>query len=414
MKFIVSRNTLLHALQHARCVIQTKSESLFRDFVFTFPDDPKEATMTIHASNSEQWITETVPLDQPADAPRSFGVYYGEILPAIKSLDDQPLAFEVAEYQMTVTHSCGSFHIPLSNSAQEFLSLHGPCPDADAPDGCTLEYEAPGLRSVLSRCNFAIAQDELRPVMNGVYVNLTSDYADYVSSDGHKLVQVRKSPVFSDNRPMQVSFIIPYRAVKILLRILPSTGDVVFEYQKELIKERTKTAFDGKKSTYNVVERRAQARIVIDDRVSLSFNPIEGKYPQYWSVIPLRHDFKMLVERRPLVKSLDRLSLFSSESGLTCLNISQDTLRLNASYADLELAAEEQLPCEFSKIDGGHPSPYKIGLKGSSLSEVLKVLGSDKVMFLLGPASRALIVQPVPQPDVEELTMLLMPMLLND
>ena len=121
--------------------------------------------------------------------------YYTELeerkATVLKSIDEQPLHFEVLEYQVIVHHAIGSFRLPLYQNVSEFFDFKAPTPYVEADDGYQLEYEAPCLKSILGRCNFAMAQDELRPVLNGVYFNLTDKFCDYVSSDGHKLVRVR-------------------------------------------------------------------------------------------------------------------------------------------------------------------------------------------------------------------------------
>lgn len=412
MEFIVSRNSLLRALQHVRCAITKQEIQVFKHFVFSF-DEEKEQ-MTVHASNGSVWMEEKVVLDERPIEPRPIAIYYSDIINPLKSLDEQPLRFEVLEYQVIVHHSIGSFRLPLYQNASEFFDFKAPAPDVEADDGWLLEYEAPCLKSVLNRCNFAMAQDELRPVMNGVYVNLTDQFSDYVSSDGHKLVRVRKDPVCCGSSVVNTSFIIPYAVVKTLLKVLPYTGDIDLEYQKELMKEHTLTDRNGRKEKNLVTERRPQCRIVIDDTLTVSFNPVEGKYPKYWSVIPESHNFRMTVDRKALVKSCDRLSLFTSKSGLLKMRIDETTLKLNSEYADLEVAGDEQLPCVSEPIVGHSPVDLRIGMNAVSVSQTLKALSTEKTVFLLTDSSRAAIIQPQPQPDNEEITMLLMPMLCND
>lgn len=425
MEFTVSRNTLLRALQHTRSIIVKGEYNVFKNFVITFPDNPDENTMTVHTSNGSIWLSETVLLDKPVTAtggfaagekPHPISVWYSDFIRSIKSLDEQPLRFTIGELQMTVNHSCGSFRLPLSNQADEFLQIRRPSPDAEAPDGYRFEYEAPVLSSILNRCNFAMAKDELRPAMNGVYMNLTEEYSDYVSSDGHKLVRVRKAPVKCGDKIIPLSLILPSPVVKSLLRILPPTGDVVFEYQKELVKEKTRTDIHGHREKYSEQVRPPMVRIVIDDTITMSFCPIDGKYPAYWSVIPNYSRFQTTVERKKLIKSLDRLVLFQPTSGLVEMNVSDNTLRLNSTDSDFEMSGEEILPCtnaNTTELINGIPF-LRIGMKGVSLSQPLKALSSENVVFKFIDSSRAIIVQPVPQPDVEDITILLMPMLCND
>lgn len=411
MEFIVSRNALLRALQHVRCAITKGEFNVFKCFVFSFESE----IMTVHASNAELWMTETIALDKITGEPRPIAIYHNDILRPVRTLDEQPLRFEVQEYQVIVHHSLGSFRLPLYQNASEFFDFRVPTPDVEADDGYQLEYEAPCLKSILSRCNFAMAQDMLRPVLNGVYFNLTDQYCDYVSSDGHKLVRVRKNRTADSSFVVSdLSFIIPYDVVKTLLKVLPSTGDATVQYQKELIKERTHTDFSGNKDTVKVMERKPQCRIIIDDNLTLSFNTVEGMYPKYWSVIPDYHHFKMTVDRKMLVKSIDRLHFFAGSTELLMMTIDETTLKLSSNDMDFETAGDEQLPCVSEPIDGRSPISQRIGMKTTSLSQTLKALSTEKVTFLFLDQSRAVLIQPQPQPDSEEVTMLLMPMLCND
>ena len=412
MEFIVSRNSLLRALQHVRCAITKQEIQVFKHFVFSFESE----MMTVHASNGQLWMKETIVLDKITCERRPIAIYYDDLLKPIKALDEQPLRFEVYEYQVIVHHSIGSFRLPLYGNASEFFDFKAPTPDVEADDGWQLEYEAPCLKSILGRCNFAMAQDELRPVMNGVYFNLTDKFCDYVSSDGHKLVRVRKyrsaDSTFVVNN---LSFIIPYPVVKALQKVLPSTGDATVQYQKELTKKEKLLNSRGMAEECLKTVRRPQCRIIIDDNLTLSFNTVEGRYPQYWSVIPDSHNFKMTIDRKALIKSVDRLSLFASSTDLLKMNIDETAIQLQTEDNDFALAGDETLPCECS-VASGSPADIRlrIGMKAVNVSQTLKVLSTEKVTFLFLDQSRAVLIQPQPQPDNEEITMLLMPMLCND
>lgn len=382
---------MLQALRHTRSIITKGPLDVYHNFVISF--DPNDASMTIHTSNGFVWMSETVLLEEPAVDARPIAVWHADLYSPIKSLDDESLHFIVGEMQMTVKHSCGSFQLPLSSQATEFLQIPKPCPDVEAPDGYTFEYEVPVLASILRRCNFAMANDELRPVMNGVYMNLTEEYADYVASEGHLLVRVRKNSVPCGSGTAVLSLVLSAQVAKTLLRILPSTGDVLFEYQCR------------------------KARIIINDTITLSFNTIDGTYPKYWSVIPDYSVFQTTIERKKLIRSLDRLSLFSAQSGLVKMNVSDTELRMNTNNVDFELAGEEILPCTSVKTDGSELIPghtfLTIGVNGQNLSKILKALSSENVVLSFQDSSRIFTIQPVPQPDTEDITMLLMPMMYN-
>jgi DNA polymerase-3 subunit beta len=400
MEFTVRRNSLLQALQHCRLTIN-KNNALpaFESFVLTFRNDC-QLVLTVHASNSEIFMKEDVVLDGLTGDMRPISIYYLDLLRAIKALDDQPLRFDIGEMQMTVYHEIGSFRLPLNNSCNEFLSWKAPSPDCEAKDCHSMSYEAPVLASILNRCSYAMAQDLLRPVMNGVHFNLTANYADYVTSDGHCLVRVRKHPMKDDltKNTVVTSIIIPSRIVSILQRVLPKTGDVDIDYQEPIEKKGE--------------ERKAQCCITIGFNLEIVFNPIEGRYPNYLAVFPEHNQYEMLIDRRKLTKSLDRLVLFANESNmLVRMTISHDNLQLHTDDVDFAFSGDETLPCESNINDSW---PLKIGMKATSLSKTLKTMSTEKVAIHLEDSSRAVILNPVPQPDNEELTYLLMPMICND
>jgi DNA polymerase-3 subunit beta len=417
-EFTVSRNSLLQALQHTRQAINRKNAlPMLDNFVLTF-SNTSQLIMTVHASNGEIWMTEDVVLDGTKGDMRPICVYHHYLLSAIKALDEQPLRFDVGEMQMTVHHKIGSFRLPLANCADEFLSLKAPNPDVEAKDCHSICYEAPALASILNRCSYAMAQDELRPVMNGVYFNLTEKYSDYAASDGHVLVRVRKEPmkylIFGD-KIAATSFIMPKRIAQILQRVLPKTGDVDIDYQEKLEKTEKKFIDDGnggRMEEKTVTVHNAQCLITIDNNMTIAFTPTDGRYPNYCSVIPEHNQYEMLIDRRELTKSLDRLVLFANDSNkLVRMTISSDRLRLNASDNDFELEGNELLLCE-TNLD--EPVTMKIGMKATTLSKTLKTMSTQKVAIHIQDSSRAVIVNPQPHPDNEELTYLIMPMLCCD
>lgn len=400
MEFIVSRNRLLQALNHGRTVMASKmAVPLFGNFFFTFSEDG--TIMTVHSSDGEIWFSERVVLDATAVESRSISVWYHELLKALKALDEQPLRFIVGEMQMTVKHSCGQFRLPLGGNAEEFFSFSGykRIHFDDVPHECA-EFEAPGLRSILNRCKIAMAEDELRPVMNGIYFNLTDDYYDFVSSDGHRLIRVRKA---APNVGKAIFSVIVHRkVVQSLLRILPAAGDVFLDYM--VIKE--KNIKNEEKETYI-------AKFTIDDTITLSFQPLDGRYPNYMSVIPTSFNADVTVDRRLFLKSVDRISIFANYSSeCVRMNIADNTITLNASDKDFELEGEETIPCEY--VNHGNLPTLLTGLKASGIASLFKHLDTQNVVIHFIDGTRCFIIEPVPQPDYEDVLMLQMPMMLSD
>ncbi len=411
--FTVSRDGLMPAVQHVSLTTMTYKDAVEEAYAcLLFTIDGK--LLTLHSSNSSDWMQQSVALDDdPEGEVRPFAVEWRVLMKTLKALEQQPLRFIVGEYQLTVVHACGKFMLPLAKGAVEFAEL--PRPQLADRETRRLEFEASGLRSILTRCRFAMAQDELRPVMNGVYINVTREYTDYVSSDGHMLVRVRK-----EGYDFKDSCIIPRHVVSLLLKILPKTGDVVFSFDAY----REETVYDERKmKNVTKVTQMPFGVFEIDDTITLRCNLIDGMYPRYWSVIPDYHAFSMTIARRAFIKSIDRMTEFAYEpSRLLMLNVEKDNVRLNTEDKDFGYAAEETLPCDCAvgnmpgksgkNLDGN--LPLEIGLKATSLSQTLKMLDSASVECQMTDALRCVILRPKPQPDVEDITMMLMPMLISD
>ena len=234
----------------------------------------------------------------------------------------------------------------------------------------------------ITRSLFATAQDDLRPVMNGIYFDLNANGLAIVASDGHKLVRNR---ILNINSDTPAAFILPKKPANLLKNVLTKDGgDTIIK-------------FDGK-----------NAGITFADG-SLSCRLIEGRYPNYNSVIPTNNPNKLTIDRRSLLGALRRVLPFASDSSqLIRLHIDGSSVELSSEDLDFATSAKESIICEYNgqKMD--------IGFKGSSLQEILNNIDSDEITFELADPSRAGVIIPVQQPENQEVLMLIMPMLLND
>lgn len=396
MIFSIDRNNLLRALQRMSYAVITYKEgnrqspmfSIWRSFIFDIDCDE----LTIKTSNSEVFMSETVSVGNPTAEKTMFAVDACQLLKAVKTLDGQSLEIEDLEYQIIVRHTLGSFALPLAGPVTEYKAMR--LLNVNYNTAHQLNIEAPGLLSILNRCAYAIARDELRPAMNGVCVNLTANYTDFVASDGYKLVQIRKPSITTD-RP--AIMIIPQRVVSILQKITPKTGFVEI-YFNEYVIDWPK---DSKEQRPDYV-----CRIIVDG-VAIVFKPIPARYPNYGSVIPKNFSREFRINRQTLIKSLERLSLFAGTSGLITYDLEKGVLKLSAENKDFETKGVEALPCEYDR------EHFRIGFKDYPMLQTLKNLCSTVVTFKVNERA-ATIIAPTIQPESEDVTMLLMPTLIQD
>lgn len=398
MIFHIDRNILLAALQRISYGVATAKKannavrgiSFYQCFVFDADCDQ----LTIKATDLEVFMSEAVSIGNPNAEKKAFAVEARPFLRAIKTLESQNLQVEVLEYQIIVTHSIGSFAFPLDGNVTIFDTLKEPM--IGHATAYTLKFEAPGLRSILNRCGFAVADGQFRPVMNGVCFRFTKEFTDFVASDGHRLARIRKHPILECESP--VDMVMPRQVVSVLQAITPKTGFIEMAFNEYIPQDPNSKE-----------EVPAAVCAIYMDGVRIVFRPINGKYPNYQSVIPTRFSFDFSVNRQALIKSFERLIHFANNSSmLVTVTLTPGFMGMAVEDVDFETKADEKIPCQY---DGGK---FRIGFKIPSLLSILKNLTAPDVTFSIVDASRAVIIAPKPQPDSEELTMLIMPMLLKD
>lgn len=136
---------------------------------------------------------------------------------------------------------------------------------------------------------------------------------------------------------------------------------------------------------------------------------IEGRYPNYNSVIPQNNENKVVLERQTFLNALKRVSVFSNQaSNLIKLQLSNNNIIVSAQDIDFSTAAEETISCQYAGTS------MNIGFKSSFLIEILNNIPSAEISLELSDPSRAGLIIPQENEENEDLLMLLMPMMLND
>lgn len=374
MRFTLSSSALSSKLNMLAKVIGSKNSLPILDcFLFQVAN----GEMAITASDSDNVIKSTIALAD-SEGEGEFCVPNRVILDALKELPEQPLIFDVDTdtYAIKIVYQNGLYNFTGQN-ADEYprsQSMNDTCTTVVLPTDILIDN--------ISRSLFATANDELRPVMNGIYFDLTTDAIAIVASDGHKLVRNKNFTIKSET---PASFNLPKKPASLLKNILSK---------------------DGGDATIKFDERSAE--VVFSDGV-LRCRLIDGRYPNYNSVIPANNPCQATVDRKALQSALRRILPFASESSqLIRIHIEMGRLEISSEDIDFSTSAKERLSCDYTG------SPMSIGFKGSSLMEILSNLTSDNIVIHLADPSRAGIIVPVEQPENEDVLMLIMPMLLND
>lgn len=375
MRFTVSSSALSSKLNMLAKVIGSKNSLPILDcFLFQVAN----GEMSITASDSDNVIKSTLALTDH-DGEGEFCVPNRVILDALKELPEQPLHFDVdaagEAVAIKIVYQNGLYNFT-GQSAEEYPRTQS------MNDACTtVSLPTEMLINNISRSLFATASDELRPVMNGIYFDLTADALAIVASDGHKLVRSKNFTIKSESPS---AFNLPKKPASLLKNILNKDGD------DAIIK------FDDRSAEIQFTDGVMRCRL------------IDGRYPNYNSVIP-NNPNEVTVDRRGLQSALRRVLPFASESSqLIRFHIESGRFEVSSEDIDFSTSAKEQLSCEYNC------SPISIGFKGSSLMEILSNLTSDNIIIQLADPSRAGIIVPAEQPENEDILMLIMPMLLND
>ncbi|MCW4124354.1 DNA polymerase III subunit beta [Segatella copri] len=375
MRFTVSSSALSSKLNMLAKVIGSKNSLPILDcFLFQVAN----GEMSITASDSDNVIKSTLALTDH-DGEGEFCVPNRVILDALKELPEQPLHFDVdaagEAVAIKIVYQNGLYNFT-GQSAEEYPRTQS------MNDACTtVSLPTEMLINNISRSLFATANDELRPVMNGIYFDLTADALAIVASDGHKLVRSKNFTIKSESPS---AFNLPKKPASLLKNILSKDGD------DAIIK------FDDRSAEIQFTDGVMRCRL------------IDGRYPNYNSVIP-NNPNEVTVDRRGLQSALRRVLPFASESSqLIRFHIESGRFEVSSEDIDFSTSAKEQLSCEYTG------SPISIGFKGSSLMEILSNLTSDNIIIQLADPSRAGIIVPAEQPENEDILMLIMPMLLND
>jgi DNA polymerase III subunit beta len=376
MKFVVSSIELLNHLQAVSRVISSKNTLPILDNVlFSLSDNELELT----ASDLESTLVTSMKLENVSSG-GSIAIPSKLLLDTLKEFPDQPLTFNVSKDTLSVVISSetGQFTIVGQNGG-DFPQI----PQIKEESKTSLEIGAGVLLQGINSTIFATADDELRPVMNGIFFELSSSDLTFVASDAHKLVRYKRTDVKSDS---DASFILPKKPASLLKNILlKQEGQIAVE-------------IDTKNAHFMLPNYKLVCRLV------------DGNYPSYNSVIPTDNPNKLIIDRLKFYNALKRVSVFANQaSNLIKLQLTGNQVTVSAQDIDFSISAFERIPCQYEGDE------FEIGFKSVFLIEILQNLQSSDVILELSDPSRAGILLPLQkESDDEDVLMLLMPMMINN
>ena len=372
MKFIVSSTYLLKQLQVLGGVINNSNTlPILDNFLFEL-DHTK---LTVSASDLETTMASS--LDVGSDSKGSVAIPARLLLDTLKTFPEQPLTFVIEDNNtVEISSNHGKYALAYAdgNEFPKAVALEDPSKTVITGDV---------LATAISKTIFAAGNDDLRPVMSGVFFQFSTEGLTFVATDAHKLVKYTREDV----KASQVAeFIMPKKPLNLLKGILAaSEDDVTIEYNES----NAKFTFENSE---------------------LICRLIDGKYPNYEAVIPKENPNKLAIDRTQFLNSVRRVSIFSNKTTHQIrLKIAGAELNISAEDIDYSNKAEERLTCDYQGDD------MQIGFNSRFLTEMLNNLTSDEVQLEMSMPNRAGILTPVDGLDEgEQITMLVMPVMLNN
>lgn len=372
MRFIVTSSSLLKNLQQIGGIISANNVlSVLEDFLF----DLKGDVLTLTATDLETMMRVQMEVNEAEGAGR-ICIPSKILLEYLKNLPEQPVTFNVNESDLSIDMSSnsGKYHI-VGEKADDF-------PKEPAP-GDTTTFKMPSIRLIecINKTLFAVSNDTLRPAMTGVYFELKGKDIGFVSTDAHRLVQLRRDDISS---PEEGGFVVPKKPLQQLRGTLPPDESVL-----EL--------------SYN-----NSHLFVKGEKVSLSCRLIDARFPDFRAVIPADNPYRLTVNRADFASALRRVNIFANKTtNQVLLDINGNSLNISAQDIDFSYEGKETLTCQYSGED------MKIAFNAKLMVEIVNNLDGEEVVLELSTPSRAGIFRSVEKHDNEDLMMLLMPLMVG-
>ena len=371
MKFIVSSTYLLKQLQVLGGVISNSNTlPILDNFLF----DLSQTRLTVSASDLESTMSAVLEVDSQDTG--TIAVPARLLLDTLKTFPEQPLTFVVEDNNtVEISSSHGKYALAYADGA-EFPKA------VELSDPSTTSIMGDILATAINKTLFAAGNDDLRPVMSGVFFQFTPEHLTFVATDAHKLVKYRRSDVHASE---VAEFIMPKKPLNLLKGILAgSEEDVTISYND------------------------SNARFTFSN-TELICRLIDGKYPNYEAVIPRENPNRLVIQRGQFLSSVRRVSIFSNKTTHQIrLKIAGAELNISAEDVDYSNKAEERLTCSYQGDD------LQIGFNSRFLVEMLGNLDSEDVSLEMSLPNRAGILTPADGLDEgEQLIMLVMPVMLN-
>ena len=373
MKFIVSSSLLYKEIQVLGGVINsTNTLPILDNFLFEINNNK----LVLSSSDLESTMTSEIEIE--SNSTDKIAISAKLLTDILKTFSEQPLTFiKTDNNTIEISASNGKYSLAYLNG-DEFPK------QVEILDAHETKIKGTDLGIAINSTIFASGTDDLRPVMSGVFFQFNSESLKFVATDAHKLVKFETSK-YTANEVSE--FIMPKKPLQILKGIL-----------------------QGENSELTIQHNDSNAKFIFD-KSSITCRLIDGKFPNYEAVIPKDNPNVLTIDRQLFLNSARRVSLFSNKTtNQIRLKLAGTLLNISAEDFDFSNKADENLECQYSGDD------IQIGFNSKFLIEMLNNLESDMITLSMSHPNRAGIIRPLSEntKSKESITMLVMPVMLND
>ena len=374
MNFIVSSSYLLKNLNAINGVITSNPVVPILDNVLF---EIENGNLLITASDLQTSVMVEIQVESNGDG--SAAIHAKILIDTLKNLPDQPVTFSIDDenYNIEINSDNGRYKLAGEN-ATDFPKV------PQVTDGYSIDLSSELLSNAISNTIFSTSTDELRPAMTGIFLKLSTSSCTFVSTDGHRLVKYVRSDISGDE--VDHEMILPRKSLNLLKSTLPSdkSSDVKLEFN-------------------------ASNAFFSFDNVKMVCRLIDERYPDYENVIPLDNSNNIIIDKSEVLSSLKRISIYANKTtNQVRFKISGGEILISAEDLDFSNEANERISCEHDGAD------IEIGFNAKFLIEILSNLNSTRVTFKLSEPNKAGLIIPDEMDEDEDITMLVMPVMLND
>ena len=371
MKFIVNSSTLLKELQKLNGVISSNNTlPILDNFLFEIID----GRIRMIASDLETTMISEISTESSSNG--KITIPSKILIDTLKTFSNQPLTFLIDTETKAIEISSENGNYKLAGQdANEFPKI--PLLSSSS----TINLQSSILYNAINKTLFASGNDELRPVMSGVFCELSEEQITFVATDAHKLVKHSRKNINSNSN---TSFILPKKPLSIIKNNLDGESDISIDFN----------------------ETNVQFTL---ENITLVCRLIDGKYPNYDAVIPKENPNKLVISKQELLNSIKRVSIYASKTTHQIrLKVAGSQLQITSEDLDFANKAEERLTCSYEGED------MEIGFNSRFVIDMLNNIGSEQICLEMSAPNRAGIILPLDSQDEnEETLMLVMPVMLN-